>query len=85
MEIIVKFSKIFKLRSPFSIQPMTKSKVKEPQENPIFKEGYVFQVKKIDFDSPEVKNMVAETVKEQEVIIERKMIDLDTLNKVYTL
>lgn len=77
---------MFKFRTSFTSPNMPDNSVKkEIQTKPIFKEGYVFQVKKFDFNAPDVRNMVADTVKEQEVIIERKMIDLETLSKVYTL
>lgn len=42
------------------------------------------EVKKIDFDSPEIKKIIDETIKEQESILERKDIEPEQLNRIYT-
>jgi hypothetical protein len=39
----------------------------------------------IDFESKEMKEFIAEAINAQEEILERKNIDIDSLNKVFTV
>ncbi len=51
----------------------------------LFKEGYTFKVEVYDFDSPEIKNEIEVAHKEQQAILDRKVVDVDSLNRVCVL
>lgn len=48
----------------------------------LFKEGYTFKVEVYDFNSPEIKNEIEATHKEQQAILDRKVVDVDSLSRV---
>ena len=51
----------------------------------LFKEGYTFKVEVYDFDSPEIKKEIEVAHKEQQAILDRKVVDVDSLNRVCVL
>jgi len=51
----------------------------------LFKEGYTFKVEVYDFDSPEIKKEIELAHKEQQEILDRKVVDVDSLNRVCVL
>lgn len=51
----------------------------------LFKEGYIFKVEVYDFDSPEIKKEIEAAHKEQQAILDRKVVDVDSLNRVCVL
>ena len=51
----------------------------------LFKEGYTFKVEVYDFDSPEIKKEIEAAHKEQQAILDRKVVDVDSLNRVCVL
>ena len=48
-------------------------------EKDIFKKGAKFEVKKIDFDDPEVIKRINEVKKKQREILKRKEVDINEL------
>lgn len=51
----------------------------------LFKPGYEFVVKKFDFDSPEIKEEIANTHRLQQECMDRKVIDLESLKRRMTI
>lgn len=51
----------------------------------LFKEGYTFKVEVYDFESPEIKKEIEAAHKEQQAILDRKVVDVDSLSRVCAL
>lgn len=51
------------------------------KEEKLFKDGYVFQVETIDFDSPEIQKEITDCHKAQRECLERKIVDNESLEK----
>ena len=51
----------------------------------IFKDGYVFQVEVLDFDSDEIKTEINNCITEQKKCMDRLVIDQESLNKRCTI
>ncbi|MDB5198713.1 MAG: hypothetical protein JWO92_676 [Chitinophagaceae bacterium] len=48
----------------------------------LFKEGYTFELKTFNFESPSMKKAITKAHKEQEEVRERKLVDVESLNRV---
>ncbi len=51
----------------------------------LFKEGYTFKVEVYDFESEEIKKQIEAAHKAQQDILERKVVDVDSLNRACVL
>lgn len=52
------------------------------QASSLFRDDYEFRVRRLDFDSTEMKRAKEEARREQEAVSERKVANADALNKV---
>ncbi len=51
----------------------------------LFKPGYKFKVEKFDFESPEIKEEIANTHRLQQECMDRKIIDPESLERRMTI
>ena len=51
----------------------------------LFKAGYAFKVEVYDFNSDEIRKEIEIAHQEQQAILDRKMVDSDSLNRVCSL
>jgi len=87
MQYIIKFFKFAPRNKKRISMPLATNNqfVEDESYASLFKKGYTFKIEVYDFDSPELKKEIEAAHKEQQAILDRKVVDVDSLNRVCVL